>query len=248
MIPVSFFERGWRGFWKFVLERQRIWYRRFVLKEPYPWTQDKILQKYHFCNVYRELDEGTIYLIEKLTPIKTERKKVLFNVVTYRLFNFSGFFDKIGGLLNPSEYNPQDFIKILDQLIAKGEKIFGPAYVISPPVIKPNYRPKEKHTQLAFVIEILKEKIDELIMKIDSANEAEESFNALKGIPGINNFLAYEFWTDLTYFNFFKQGRSDNDFVNVGPGARWGLNIMMGKDTKRSLLSPKTLSRINLLY
>jgi len=73
-------------------------------------------------------------------------------------------------------------------------------------------------------------------MKIDFAKMPKESLALLKKIPGISDFLAYEIWTDLTYFNFFKQGWSDNDFVNVGPGARWGLNIMMGNDTKDFLI------------
>jgi len=247
MNPIPpFLEKEYIGFWKYILERQKIWYKRFVLKEPYPWTKDKILQKYHFCNNYRELDKGTIYLIEKLVPIKTKREEILFNVVIYRFFNSYGFFDKIGGLLKPSDYNPQDFIKTLDQLIAKGESIYSPAYVVCPPIVKPNYRPKDKHVQLAYIIRILQEKINELIIKIDSANTAEESFDALKEIPGVNNFLAYEIWTDLTYFNFFKQRWTDNDFVNAGPGAIWGLNIMMGKDTK-NLLFPKE-QYLKLIY
>jgi len=47
-------------------------------------------------------------------------------------------------------------------------------------------------------------------------------------IPYVGTFLGYEIWTDLTYFNFFKQGWSDNDFVNLGPGAIWGLALMSG--------------------
>jgi|GEM_PF-3732016 len=44
-------------YWKYVIEQQRIWYKRFILGEPYPWTYDPILQRYHFCNNYRELDK-----------------------------------------------------------------------------------------------------------------------------------------------------------------------------------------------
>jgi len=41
--------------------------------------------------------------------------------------------------------------------------------------------------------------------------------NVLKQILAVNNFLAYEFRTDLTYFKIFKQGWSGNDFVNIEP-------------------------------
>ena len=33
-----------------------------------------------------------------------------------------GFLDKIGGLLDPVTHDPHVFIKVLDELIAKGEK------------------------------------------------------------------------------------------------------------------------------
>lgn len=249
MLRVSpFLKKEYVGFWRYILERQKIWYKRFILKELPPWTSDPVLQRYHFCNNYRELDKGTIYLINKLTPQKANRKSVLFNVVAYRFFNSYGFFDKIGGLLDPVTYDPYVFIKTLDELIAKGERLYSPAYVISPLIIKPTYRAKDKHVQLAFILEILQAKINELMTKIDSTNTPKEGFESLKEIPNVGNFLAYEFWTDLTYFDFFKQTWTDNDFANIGPGARWGLNIMMGKDIRGYLLSQKGyLKLLNIL-
>jgi len=130
-----------------------MWYNRFVLKKNYPWTNDPILRKYHFCNNYRELDKGTIYLIEKIEPIKADRGEVLFNVIAYRFFNIYGFFEKIGGLLNPVDYNPYTFIKILDELVAKGENIYNPAYAVCPPLVRPDY--KSKHAQIAFILKLL---------------------------------------------------------------------------------------------
>jgi hypothetical protein len=245
MFKVSpFLNKQFSEFWSYVVERQRIWHKRFVLKEPYPWTTDPVLQKFHFCNNYRELDRGTLYLIEKISSCKSNRRKVLFNVIAYRFFNPYGFFDKIGGSMDPNTYDPYFLINKLDELIAKGEKIYSPAYVVSPYIVKPDFRPKDKHVQLAFIMEIVKERVNQLITKIDSAPTPKESFNVLKQIPGVNNFLAYEIWTDLTYFRFFKQGWTDNDFVNIGPGARWGLNLMMGKDTKNLLLPESEYLRL----
>jgi hypothetical protein len=197
-----FLNKQFFEFWNYVLERQRIWYKRFILKEPYPWTNDPILQKFHFCNNYRELDKGTLYLIDKISSCQTDREKVLFNVVAYRLFNSYGFFDKSGGLMDPATYNPYTFVERIDSLIALGEKPYSPAYVIHPIIIRGSYRPKDKHVQLAFVLETLREEINQLIEKIDSSLTPKESFDALKQIPGIGSFLAYEVWSDLTYFRF----------------------------------------------
>jgi hypothetical protein len=90
-----FLAERYSEFLKYVVERQRIWHKRFVLKEPFPWTKDPILQKFHFCNNYRELDKGTVYLINELTPYQNDRRKVLFNVVAYRFFNCYGFLKKL---------------------------------------------------------------------------------------------------------------------------------------------------------
>jgi hypothetical protein len=43
----------------FVRERHNIYLRRKAGK-PKPWTEDPILQRNYFCNVYRELDKTTV--------------------------------------------------------------------------------------------------------------------------------------------------------------------------------------------
>ena len=40
-----------KDFYEFINERQNIWHRRFVLKQPYPWTQDDILLTFKFWAV-----------------------------------------------------------------------------------------------------------------------------------------------------------------------------------------------------
>ena len=231
-------------FWKFVVERQNIWYRRMILKEEYPWTDDPILQKYRFTNVYRELDKSTHYLLNFLSPLKKDRKNILFNVLIFRFFNSYGFFDKIGSMLHVEKYNPFEFIRKLDELKRKKIKFFNNAYLIPHPSIRKDYRPGDKHVQLAFCFDAVKEKIDMLIARIDDVKTPGESLEIIKQIPGVGSFLAYEVWTDLTYFKWFKQRWSDNDFVNVGPGARWGLNIMVGKDTPKFILPAKEYEKL----
>ena len=51
-------------FFEFIYDRQLIWYKKEVLLLPPPWTDDPVLGKYKFCNVYRELDRGSKYLIK----------------------------------------------------------------------------------------------------------------------------------------------------------------------------------------
>ena len=46
---------------------------------------------------------------------------------------------------------------------------------------------------------------------------------------------------DLTYFNFFKQKWTENYFVNIGPGAKWGLELIYEK----KLSNKEQLEKIN---
>ena len=74
-------------FFSFIYERQRIWYRRFVRKDAFPWTKDTILQTYKFINMYRELDRCTQYIVKKLSAVQ-DRRMLLLNVIFYRFFHY----------------------------------------------------------------------------------------------------------------------------------------------------------------
>jgi hypothetical protein len=78
------------GFWRFAHERQAIWHRRFVEYAPQPWTDDPILRAYRFTNVHRELDAGTIVLLERVQARAASREAIVFNTMLYRVFNNYG--------------------------------------------------------------------------------------------------------------------------------------------------------------
>ncbi len=224
-------------FFKFIYQRQLIWYKRFVLKMKYPWTDDRILNRYKIINMYRELDKCTIYLLDKLKEIK-DRRSILLNVVFYRFFNKFNLYEDLG--IKPFEkvdsaLNGQ-LIASFNKIIDKGLPIFNNAYIISSG--KPH---QKKYVTILNNLETLSIKIDKFILIIDASKTPKESFEILKEIPMVGSFLACEFWTDLSYLNFFRQGWTDNDFVNIGPGARWGLEIIYNMKLDKN-------EQINKLY
>jgi len=210
-------------FFKFVHERQLIWYKRFVIKQQQPWTDDPILRKFKIINMYRELDKCTIYLLDKLRKV-TDRRMLLINIIFYRFFNLCNLYEDL-------EIEP--FFRIELGLIEKFTKlketrpIFNNAYLIS------SGGKGVKHSNILKNLADLD--IDKLVERIDLSKTPEESFNILLEIQMAGPFLACEFWTDLTYFNFFRQGWTDDDFVNIGPGAKWGLEILYGNISKKQL-------------
>lgn len=216
-------------FFSFVYRRQLIWHKRFVLRESPPWSSDPILARFKIINMYRELDRCTLYLLEKLKGI-TSRESLLANIAFYRFFNLDGFYEKVGiepleRIATPLKGN---LIRRLSELKEKGP-IFNNAYLISTGGAR-----TEKHR--AIIEGLASVSFEEIASAIDASRTPEESLAALQRIPLAGPFLACEMWTDLSYFGFFRQGWTDNDFVNIGPGAKWGLEILYGKCARQERL------------
>lgn len=230
-----------KEFFEFVFERQLVWYNRFIKNTKY-WTNDETLQKYKFCNVYRELDKGTQYIINQLK--NTTDKEIIFqNVVFYRIFNKYNLYEDLDIDLI-KEINQKTIQKIItktNHLKNKGKSIFNDAYLIC--------GNKTKEPKHIFVLNILKEelpleKVKKIVKEINDCQKPKGALEVIKKITNVGDFLAYEIWTDLTYFNFFNQKWTDNDFVNIGPGAKWGLEIIYDK----KLSNKELLEKIKQLH
>lgn len=216
-----------KEFFKFIYKRQLIWYKRFVLKENPPWTTDEILKKYKIINVYRELDKCTLYIIDKLKKIK-DREQTLANIVFYRFFNLSGLYEnlEIPVFTRLDEQVKYKILESLNKIKNSGKPIFNNAYLISSGEMG-----VKKHVSI--LNNLKNTNFSDLVEKIDSSITPQESLKEIQSIPMIGPFLACEIWTDLAYLKFFKQKWTDNDFVNIGPGAEWGLEILYGPLTKK---------------
>lgn len=208
-----------KEFFNFIQNRQLIWHKRFILKENPPWTDDKILQKYKIINVYRELDKGSIYIINKLKSVK-KREIILLNDIFYRFFNRYNLYENLG--INTLKKISRDLEIKFENLTKKNLPVFSDAYLIG--------GNKTNEPKYCYILNILKNlNLKNLIRQIDKCKSPEKSLGVIQTIQNVGPFLAYEIWTDLTYFNFFRQGWTDNDFVNIGPGAEWGLDIIYNK-------------------
>ena len=226
-----------KEFFKFIYDRHLIWYKRFVLKEESPWTEDKVLKTYKIINVYRELDKGTKYIIQKLKGVK-DREKLLINIIFYRFFNQFNLYEKLG--VKPFNKIDEEIkiklVKQFEEIKKQNRPIFNNAYLISS-----GKKGKRKHISILNYLKKLN--LGEIINQLDKSRTPRESLEVLQKIPMIGPFLACEIWTDLTYFNFFKQGWKHNDFVNISPGAKWSIDIVfnqkLGKNEQAVKLKKK---------
>lgn len=74
-------------FYFFISERHNINKKKSILKLAPPWTDNPILKEFKFTNVFRDLDPGTRFVIDELTPGVSTVENLIFNIIIYRLYN-----------------------------------------------------------------------------------------------------------------------------------------------------------------
>lgn len=218
------------GFYRFIYLRQSVWHKRFVLKQSAPWVEDEVLQKYKFCNVYRELDKGSQSIINFVNQQGVSPEDKLFNIIAYRFFNRVESIDKLFRRgLSAESFDLESQITHFDTCHKKGP-IFNDAYVISPQTYNTNLRPKDKHVQILCMLNDLRKELPKILAQLEEGTGLE----LFKNIPMVGSFLAGQMLLDCTYSKneYAEQDLTPltaNDFLIVGPGAKWGLNILWQK-------------------
>lgn len=216
-----------KQFYYWMFERQNIWYKRFALKEKQPWTKDKILQDYKFTNVYRELDRNTIWLINNVIKDKSLTNKEMFwKIVVFRYFNKPELFEYIGGIPELKEFTFKDFFRKVNDYKQKEGRVFTDAYMINPPKKKED-RDLGIEGFYCKNVRDFKDRIDEIWNVYKNSVKPKEFIEILKTLNCVADFIAYEIYCDLTYTDWFKY--TDLDYVNVGPGAKFGLELIFPK-------------------
>ena len=110
-------------YWYFACERQNIFLKK-LNGESAPWTDDKILQEYKFCNSYRINDRVSQYLLKNVIYNGKNYfdEDMLFRILLFKLFNNFGD-------ITLKTFNIKEYSKILEKAISNGIKIYNDAYI-----------------------------------------------------------------------------------------------------------------------
>jgi hypothetical protein len=216
-------------------ERQRIYLQR-AAGERYPWTADPILQRYRFCNTYREQDRETVWLRENWREPHADHPNLWFAICMFRQINWSPTLAEIGF---PERWEPKTVLKALTARKARGEKIYTSAYLI------PSHGEKEK---IRYTVNLVLAPLWKTVQRARLSRKQEklppwEATNAtlqdshewLMGCFGFGPFLSYEVVTDLRHTHYLKNAQDTMTWANPGPGARRGLNRLYGRDLKQTV-------------
>lgn len=223
-------------------ERQEIWYRRHVLKEDAPWTNDPILRDYRFTHPIRDIDRVSLYyravILTRLEDTRESKVNLLFNTIVFRMFNRPEIWEIIGYIdtENGNVLRRLEMAKNrLTNLKLRGMPLFTGAYTTAPmQTIREHYKVQggerggEKLTNAFLVLRYVYSNLDEIYRgAIELADTMAEQLEVFQSIPGIGAFNAYEWACDLCmaerYTGIPMVPWDDDSDTNLGPGARKGL-------------------------
>lgn len=234
-----------KAFFNFMIEREQIRLRKEA-DLSFPWTNDPILRKYKFTNVYRFHDWTTTKLREEFYSKNRDKDKktILMNCALFRYFGTFEFAEAVGW----QAYDDFDFngiIKIATERLAAKERVFTGAYIITNQGIS---APKQKVVVNHFLRKLHKELpvLIEVMQLTRSWQKVSETMSSIPGFGG-SGFMTKEvlldtmmtdFWgADICYFDNYKLVLPTDyeSWTPIGPGALRGVARLLGyEDLKAS--------------
>ena len=212
----------YRAFWTFAAERQSIFHRR-VRGEAGPWTEDPILRRYKFCNVFRASDRISQYLIRSvvygrdLPPLRPE--DVFLRVVLFRLFSRQRTWELLeaaAGVVRRKTFQVGPLGDLLDQARLT-HPIYTSAFILC---AHDAYGHRVKHrNHLDLVDEMFKP--GHLGRSLGRARSLKDVYLAILAWPMMGPFMSYQLAIDLNYTEHLQF--SEDDFTVAGPGALRGM-------------------------
>jgi len=214
-----------RDIWEFAQKRHLVYLRRKAGVDPAEWTDDPILQRYRFCNVYRELDTVTEWLRIHWREPNTGDPDLWFAFVVARHMNNIPMLEALGGA--PLPWDPEYFVITAENRRLEKEKVFGAAYMIGTrhKGSKAVYLANEVFTPLWRARELVR----------PQPGDTLTSWHMQLGLwYGLASFMSAQVIADIKHSGVLRQATDWHTFCASGPGSRRGLNRLMKRPLKAS--------------
>jgi hypothetical protein len=217
-------DEAFKYYFHFMEQRMNIFWARYDNKK-YPWTDDPVLLKHKFTNVYRACDRVSQYLIHNVIYNKTNKtfseEDILLRILVFKIFNRIDTWEYINSILGEVSIKTFD-VSLLSQMLSQRiayQPIFTSAYLMTGSHRDYIQYPSKHERWLQMIDEkFVKGK---LFSKIIKARSLDEIFILLSGCPFIGDFLAYQYAIDFNYSDVIDF--DENSFVKAGIGAIRGL-------------------------
>lgn len=210
-------------YWRFAARRHGAFERRAMM-QPGPWSDDPILQKYKFCNVFRAADRVSQYLIRRVAygAEQSTGDDRLFQVVAFRLFSRNETWDSVSRYLGHSptikDLISGNFTRALDAAKLENGGLYTGAFILC---ATNAYHQPSKHLNH---VELLRHMfVDEQIGgKLARSASLRDVYALFHKFPLLGDFMAYQLAIDVNYTDLVDF--DENEFTQAGPGAVRGIH------------------------
>lgn len=213
------------GFWRFVEERHKIWLRRET-GQPRPWSDDPILNQYHFCNVFRDLDYGTRWYGHHIAPLTRDLEEFIWYTLIYRLVNDVTWFLRLGHIPSPQDWKGKKSHKASVAAIEAAGKPHSQAYL--------TFGSPSKQSRTAKLVSLLDDNLPllrDVCCDIGVSRDLEYVWGGLQGFYGIGPFVAMQIYRDLIFAGALDLDLDEDSWCYIGPGAQYALGQISGEKT-----------------
>jgi hypothetical protein len=216
-------DEAFKYYFHFMEKRMDVFWSKYEGRK-YPWTDDTILRKHKFTNVYRVCDRVSQYLIKNVicnAQQKYSDQDLFLRILIFKVFNRIDTWEyieqKTGGLCVKT-FNADILSKLLADRI-DSQPIFNSAYLMtgSHQSFK-QYDSKHERWLRMIDKEFVK---GSRMSQILSSKSMKEIFDIFSSCPFIGGFLAYQYTIDLNYSDLIDY--DENSFVKAGIGAIRGI-------------------------
>lgn len=213
--------------------------------DPKPWTTDPILSTFKFTNVKREDDRTTRWMRQNWTnPARGEPLNVqLFNCALFRYFGTAEFAQEVGYQF---DFRPHLIKSLAEQMLKEGRKVFTGAYVITNGgIAKPKYQ-----VVVDEYLTPLWHKSFELVEIAKMTGSWQQTAEEMRKLPGFGGtgFMTKEVLLDSMQTPVLEDCNDRNTWCPAGPGARRGLNRLMGRPVDKAISEKQALEEMIDLF
>lgn len=231
-------------FWYFVYKRHEAWTNRHIHGLPQSqWTDDVIIANAKFTNVYRELDRGTQYAIAEIAERRVQNGKqvTIAHLLMYRFFNRIETYEAIRDHITDMIVSGKSIhveVALRERAITKA-KLYTGAYIAT---YCPNLGGTDAIENATKVLENIAVHSEHIALLVnDNECRLPNVVEIIQKLPGFGDFLAYQSALDMTYRLVYLDGlqiapyTSQNEWVQLGPGAKAGLSLLGVKGSTATL-------------
>ena len=231
-------EEGIAEFFQTAVEREKIRLARLA-GLPGPWTGDRAMSTWFFCNVRREDDRTTQWIAEHVRKPLVERgsgPELITGMAACRWINRVETLERLRSMLAEGRWDSEEVRTRLRDV----SPLVGGAYLVKTP------DGMNKLEGVIWCVEALRQRAQ--LMWMHGWRSLAAAHADLMQCPFLGQFMAYEVVSDLRWTPLLSMATDINSWAAAGPGCARGLSwVFHGRPDQYRYTSERDQRKMTLL-